>query len=415
MSSPPLSAENISSLDVVERLVADFFTYVHPLAPFPHETTFMQAFRRRDDVHNRYFVALIASMVAALVAAFPKRARMQLRALGHHEYREHRQLVDHCLRTCTQARGPAYLDRDELNIYDAITSYFIAQAHACCNRPSPSRRYLAEALTIIRSLNLPSLDLQLQQQHGFDSDGKPQLQIDFITQELARRIFWKAFIDLKTMQQLGENCAEVAYQFPSSSRMETPLPLERDDVHIFNNSFESQAYATMSELTGFTQIVRVYQATLPLADLDPAFSSDTKHDLQTRRAVIKSCLDACKLVPTLPDTPTNPYRELQDFLNGNARGQLADDPMEQRNQQIAMQKADLDASAIATRFYLVDLFWKAGSSDADNDQQLEQEMREERSGICKDLLHLVGRAGSLQVEFVMDRFVKLHLSADQNT
>ncbi|KAF2102310.1 hypothetical protein NA57DRAFT_73740 [Rhizodiscina lignyota] len=406
LSSVPttMSAESICSLDVVERMIADFFTYVHPLAPFPHETTFMQAFRRRDDVHNRYFVALIAAMVGALVAAFPKRSRMQLRAAGkEHMFRDHKSLVDHCLRTCTTARGPAYLDRDELNIYDAVTSYFIAQAHASSNRAPQCRRYLAETLTIVRSLELPPTDLQVQQQQGFDSEGKPVSQIDFITQELARRIFWKTFVDVKIMQQLGEKCVELAFSFAPSSR-ETPLPLERDDVHIFNNSFESQTYGTMSELTGFTRIVNVYQSIMPLSDAEST-SSKAKQDPSKQRALIKECLDACKAIPSLPDTPVNPYRQLQDFLNGKANQSQVDEATEQRNQQIAIQKATMDASSIATRFYLVDLFWKTGSLEGENDTALEREMREERNKICKDLLQLIGRSNSLQVEFHLDRFV----------
>jgi hypothetical protein len=310
------------------------------------------------------------------------------------------------LRVCLDARGLAYLDREDLNIYDAVISYFIAQAHVFSNRGPQSRRYLAESVTIIRSLDLPQVDLELVQQQAFDAEGKPQYQTDFISPELARRVFWKIFVDLKTMQQLGESCPEIAFAFPSTSKNDTPLPLERDDAHIFTNSFEAQAYGSLSELTGFLDIVKVYQSTLPLIDIDPSLF-EVKQEPSRRRAVIKDCLALCKSVPTLPETPTNPYRQMQDLLlKPNGPDQIAMDPIEQRNEQVAMQKAILDASSIATRFYLLELFWQVGG-DSDVSQEDVEEMRAERRKICKELLQLVAGAASIQAEFLMDKFVRV--------
>ena len=61
LSHAVLNAESICPISVLELLVDDFFTYIHPLAPFPHEPSFRAAFSSREDLKNPSFLALLAS------------------------------------------------------------------------------------------------------------------------------------------------------------------------------------------------------------------------------------------------------------------------------------------------------------------------------------------------------------------
>ena len=72
LSMPPmLSAESICDIDTLQVLIDDYFLYIHPLIPLPHEPTFREAFRNREDKTNMSFLCLIASMMETLVASFP--------------------------------------------------------------------------------------------------------------------------------------------------------------------------------------------------------------------------------------------------------------------------------------------------------------------------------------------------------
>ena len=99
------------------------------------------------------------------------------------------------------ARGPAYLEREQLSVYDAATSYFLSMMGSYTYRYKLCRLYMAESLTIIRSLGL-----HRTKEHGQIADmgrfsgpsGAPSDSnwdsMDLITQELGRRIFWTIFV-----------------------------------------------------------------------------------------------------------------------------------------------------------------------------------------------------------------------------
>src|SRR6202012_340525 len=101
-----LSAESICPINTLELLIDDFFTYIHPLCPFPHEPSFREAWERREDLSNNSFLALLASMMAALVASFPRKPRLHLKAQKKEkQFPNHMALVNRCQKVCTTARG----------------------------------------------------------------------------------------------------------------------------------------------------------------------------------------------------------------------------------------------------------------------------------------------------------------------
>lgn len=215
-SVPTLSADSICTIDIVELLINDFFTYIHPLCPFPHEQSFREAFRKREDYTNRPFLALLASMIGALVASFPRKPRQHLKARGkEHMFPNAISFVSRCQQVCTVARGTAYLEREDLNVYDAATSYFLGLIGAYTYRRRQMRLYFSESLTIIKSLRLHiSAEEQSYAQfasmsspsgaNGLSHEGMRTPSPDYITQELSRRIFWTIFVGIR---YVGGECS----------------------------------------------------------------------------------------------------------------------------------------------------------------------------------------------------------------
>ena len=188
-------------------LIDDFFTYIHPLCPFPHEPSFREAWQMREDVHNTSFLALLASMVAALVASFPRKPRLHLKAQTRDNFPSHLALVDKCREICAQARGAGYLDRPGLNVYDACTSYFLALTGGYTFQWRQLRLYLGECLTILRSLGLHKAQEQgythlggvpsALGSHGPNYEGSRDFVLDKITEQIGRRVFWTAFVGVR--------------------------------------------------------------------------------------------------------------------------------------------------------------------------------------------------------------------------
>jgi hypothetical protein len=207
-SSPTqLSAEAIAPVPTMNALIDDFFMYIHPLCPFPHEPSFREAWARREDYTNPSFLALLASMVASLVSSFPRKPRLHLKTQTRHEYPSHLSLVDKCREVCAQARGPGYLDRPSLNVYDACTSYFLGLTGAYVFQWRQLRLYFAECLTIIRSLGLHKASDQgytylgnmpsAWGSSGPNFHGTRDYKLDHITEQIGHRVFWTVFVGVR--------------------------------------------------------------------------------------------------------------------------------------------------------------------------------------------------------------------------
>jgi hypothetical protein len=188
-------------------LIDDFFTYIHPLCPFPHEPTFREAWGRREDYTNPNFLALLASMIAVLVASFPRKPRLHLKTQTKDHFPTHLAFVDKCREICAQARGPGYLDRPQLSVYDACTSYFLALTGAYTFQWRACRLYFGECLTILRSLGLHKAKGPEQTElgtlpgalgaNGLSPEGPRDESVDKITEQMGRRVFWTMFVGVR--------------------------------------------------------------------------------------------------------------------------------------------------------------------------------------------------------------------------
>lgn len=202
-----LSAESICPMPLLELLVNDFFTYIHPLCPFPHEPSFRGAFRGREDLNNPCFLALLASMVRILVASFPRRPKLHLKAQNRENlFPSSMSLVERCHKVAVEARGPGYLDKP-ITVYDAATSYFLGLSGAYTFNWKQCRLYFGETLTLVRILGAhrskesDTLSLGDLPQYYGARDGAPPYSssepVDYIKQEIGRRIFWVMFVGIR--------------------------------------------------------------------------------------------------------------------------------------------------------------------------------------------------------------------------
>lgn len=202
LSAPPngqfvMDAEQcIAPLGVLQLLVDDFFTYIHPLTPFPHEPTFREAFKNREDRTNPEFLALLASIIATLVASFPRCARLHLKS--SHSYEKFPRsivLVDRCISVALAFRSSDMMMKEVVSVNDAAISYFLCLACGYTMRVNPCCRFLTEALGFLREL-------------GFHKKGSPPTSIhygpeamdqpmDLINYEMGKRIYWCIFLGVR--------------------------------------------------------------------------------------------------------------------------------------------------------------------------------------------------------------------------
>ncbi len=143
-------------------------------------------------------------MVGVLVASFPRKPRLHLKA----QHREHlfpnsMSLVDRCHKVAVEARGAGYLDK-ELSVYDAATSYFLGLSSAYTFQWKQTRLYFGETLTIIRVLGAHKVQDSnlgvggLPTAYGADNnpyETQPP-RVDYIRQEIGRRVFWVMFVGI---------------------------------------------------------------------------------------------------------------------------------------------------------------------------------------------------------------------------
>ncbi|KAK5168870.1 uncharacterized protein LTR77_006179 [Saxophila tyrrhenica] len=449
-SNQQLSAESICPVDTLDLLIDDYFTYIHPLAPFPHEPSFREAWKRREDLTNSSFLALLASMIGGLVASFPRKPRLHLKSQGReHLYPNHMSMVLRCQKVATLARGPGYLESETLSVYDAATSYLLAMAAFYSFRWRPGRLYLGECMTIVRTLGLHKV-----RDHR-DEDGSPSPPIDNITLEIGRRVFWTTFVTIKSMQQLGAASNEPIIPPPTPRDPHPPLPLEVDDFCIYPTHTERQPMGIVPTIAGFNANLRLHCSYNPLSTMELAWGIDAVVDWERQEKVLYESLHRCKdainqMPPELrinaqggvstsamPGAANHSHPSMHNdaaasLMTAALPGDEQQTLDQRRRMQYEIQKANIYASALSTRSYIVEKYWNLcearersrspkpaspGSGitatgldglmshrPTSNPSSVEQEMRQEREGIVRDLLVVLSTIDVVNMEPNADSF-----------
>jgi hypothetical protein len=229
-----------------------------------------------------------------------------------------------------------------------------------------------------------------------------------------------------------------------------PLPREVDDVHIFPYDIQPQQEGVVSMMTGFNINVRIYLSYSSLATAEMAFGIDEIFDWDRQQRVFEQSLQRCRqILESIPEIlrvqprtgrdggfeqqrpyypPMPEYSGMRDAsLNGHNRADSHD-------RRYEIQKANVYASHLSTRSYLVEKYFvqlekyqkmksQAGSQSsphalaagvdrfisgttADADE-LEKTMSGEREQIVKDLLVVLSSIDMVNMEPSGDSFVSL--------
>ncbi|GIK02527.1 hypothetical protein Aspvir_006583 [Aspergillus viridinutans] len=364
-TSIPSSVESICPLSTARLLVDDFFTYIHPLVPIPHEPSFRVAFERREDTTNPTFLALLASMIGSLVASFPRRPKLHLKTEAEKAAFPHSlALVKRCHDVAVQARGVGYLDRSA-TVYDAAISYFLGLCSAYVYNIRRCRVYLAECRTMLHVYDLCRQSTMqaslgptspISSSSGISQDrlsGPAERPVDLIEQELARRLFYVTLAGYRSIQQLGSTDTPMYLPPETPTDRYPPLPLEVDDEFIFRTHVEPQPANRVSQLVGFNANVRVYNSYNSLSAWEVAFGSGQIVDWERQRALLFECLQNSKaaLANVPPELSLHPHRD--------DSAHAAEDlwMRERRHIQYEIQKANIYVSQLATRSYLAEKYW----------------------------------------------------------
>jgi hypothetical protein len=186
-SGRAVDAEAIAPLSILKMLVDDFFTYIYPLCPFPHKALFQLRFGERKDRTNPEFLALLSSMIAALVASFPRSAEPIL----HHQ--KPVAVVQRCMAIARDVHGS---NKRQDTVEDAATSFFLGLAAGYTEQRAEFERWMADAWSILcrigrytplpSHLNPPS---HLGLTFGYDMSSPDQLRFSHISDEIGKRIW----------------------------------------------------------------------------------------------------------------------------------------------------------------------------------------------------------------------------------
>ena len=400
-----LSAETICPMSLLERLVDDYFTFIHPLIPLPHEQSFRDAFHRREDMHNSTFLALVASMLGYLVACFPRRPRQHIREGLRMEnqqqmeslYSNSMDLVDRCHKIAMEALGPAYLGR-KMSVHDAVVSYLQALTFVQTHNQQSAIHFLNQCRSISATVGLQAvndtsttstnghtLPEASMAANGDTLEGPHHVGVDQLLQELGKRAFWALFTGLKSFQQTGVSQWDLAVMPPAApSRPYPPLPVEVDDGYITPEHIhiELQPLGLIPVTTGFNANVRVLSTYNDLAAMEWVRGVDISADWERQKRVLDVSLQSVKQAldslpndlvlsfqaPSLqsrePNYPSpNPGSSLTQEIAQHATngfGHIRIDfnrPGERRRIQYEIQRSNIYATQLATRLYLVEKYW----------------------------------------------------------
>ncbi len=451
-----LSADSICPWPVLESLVDDYFIYIHSLVPLPHKPTFYHKFRSREDMSDPTFLALLASMVGCLVASFPRRPRQHFRAHGmEHAFPNSMSFVDRCHQVAMQAQGTGYLDR-HLTIYDAIISYLQGLICGYTYNRQGTLLYYKQCLSILTTLGVhketyarikPAEAPQARMvPNGHALEGPRPDGVDHVLQELSRRTFWVLFVGIRSLQHLGISQWELPILPETKASPYPALPLEVDDDYITPTQILQQPQNIVSELTGFNVNVRVYTTYNDLATFELLHGVDEVADWDRQKRVLEQSLQAVKSVferlpPELllnlqpldlqtygqnyppPAAGLSAPQEMDYYANNGFDNRPIDYNRvnELRRIQYEIQKANIYASQLGTRSYLMEKYWTLCDANSRNETSrsspgpiapildkhsqptespgmTEQEMANEREDIVKNFLVVLFSINQVNME-----------------
>ncbi|KAI1498027.1 hypothetical protein F5X99DRAFT_394909 [Biscogniauxia marginata] len=413
-----LDAETIAPWPILKHLVDDFFTYIHPLVPFPHEPSFRSSFDNRIDRSSGEFLALLASMISALVSSFPRSARSHLKAQQSTElFPTAATMIEHCRTIALDARGTRFMLKQEMSVDDAATSYFLGLSAAYTLQWKPFKRFMAETLSFCREVVAPrqrdisNIDSQVSGlvADGNNMAGKP---IDHIKDQIGKRIFWVMVSGVRSMTQLGVSMHELPFPPTTTPDPYPEPPLEVDDEFIFMDHIRPQPEGTISLITGFNKNAQTYMTMNELTGVDMCYGMNF-FDWGAQKNILSNALANVKrhaddLPPELQIKVGPNESEMTGFddsglqyyppafsnaLQANdMRRAFAEQPVRRRQLQLEIQKSNIYVSQLATRSYFVERYLSLRDvhrSQSNFAENADDEVKDERDALLIDERELI--------------------------
>lgn len=255
----------------------------------------------------------------------------------------------------------------------------------------------------------------------------------------------------RSMQQLGASFGELLIPPSTPNEPYPPYPMEVDDEYIFLDHVDPQPPGVISNLTGFNLGIRIYLTVNPLATIEMAYGIDEIFDWTRQKRALEECLKSVKQVlDVIPQElllrpGSNPgefessarryFPPVPDIAGARSNGTDAPSWPQtsteaRKSIQFEIQKANIYASQLSTRSYIVEKYWNlhesyqrmkwnAGESsspkspvmmppgldgilpkesDADSIDAVEANVAAERESIVKDLLQVLGSISQVNME-----------------
>ncbi|KAG9251780.1 uncharacterized protein F5Z01DRAFT_683111 [Emericellopsis atlantica] len=431
-------AESIAPMPVLELLIDDFFTYIHPLAPFPHEPTFRQSFANREDRTRPEFLGLIASMIGGLVASFPRSAREHLKAQhSTHLFPRAIVLIEKCRDIALNSRGPRFAAKQPKTLDDAATSYFLGLAASYTHQWNLSHFFMSETLTLIRELGFsrPKNPGELPT-FGNDQYSPDPLPFNHVKDQVGKRIFWCLLLGNRSYAQLGDSQIGTVIP-PSTPNFPYPAyPENIDDMYILANQINDQNEGNASLLTGYRFAIDIYTTMNGIVSTELAYGmsalqwSDQRSSLRSALLAVKGIIDDLPLELQLGNhgevDPMDAFEETtMQYVPPlwptaqpahDLRNVFKTQPHRRRQLQYEIQKANIFTSQLATRSYFVELYFNLRDVhlanphsmihltpeqkviDDEEDKETLSLMTSERELIVENLLTVLGSISQRNLE-----------------
>jgi len=241
---------------------------------------------------------------------------------------------------------------------------------------------------------------------------------------------------IRRLQQIGMPAEEMNILPAGRSRSYPPLPMEVDDRYIMQDQVLPQPQGTVSELLGFNANIRVYLSYNKLSIVEIADYANEMPTEQIRKRLLEQSLRSIKRafenLPTdltfsfgprmeKPHTESNYPPPKQDVLEPQQAdyptGQLQDPYTERRRAQLEVQRADLAATQLVSRFYIVDKYSSIITTSESQNLGEAQEgtgaaelnIMNEQEDITRSFVALLGTLGQYSIEYYGTAFVRVLL------
>ena len=363
-----LSTDTICPQPILLMLVDDYFLYIHPLTQIPHEMSFRSALESGEAPRNTTFLALLASMVECVTAAYPRRPQQHYQALNiENNFQSSMSLVDRCNKVITEAQGTGYISQ-VLTIHDAQVNYLQGLTSTYTFHHQASIIYFKQCLNILQSVGAhkastykykgAALDVPQARMipNGDALQGPQPGQPDLVIEEQSKRTFWLLLFTARSLQQSGIASLWDLLIPPSTKSDPYPsLPLEIDDDYLTPAKPHPMPPDTIPTMRSFNIILRIYlaynelsalEATIELLSSVTGIGSDANRSERTLAA--EKALRAVKEIQeSLPP---------EFAMNSGTNSQNTEyrRPNERKDLQIEIQKANAHLDLISTRLYLTD-------------------------------------------------------------